>query len=52
MDRPKPEITWELMKFMLMTPIGIVLMIGFFTSTFVLVAFTFFDPYGQVITLT
>jgi len=29
-----------------MTPFGIVAMIGFFGSSFVLIYFTFFDPYG------
>jgi len=31
---------------LLMTPMGAVAMIGFFVSSFVLIAFTFFDPYG------
>ena len=31
-----------------MTPMGIVCMLGFLGSSFVLFAFTFFDPYGQV----
>jgi len=29
-----------------MSPMGIVAMIGFFGSAFVLTYFTFFDPYG------
>jgi len=31
---------------LLMTPMGIVAMIGFFVSSYVMIAFTFFDPYG------
>jgi hypothetical protein len=29
-----------------MTPMGIVSMVGFFVSSYVIIAFTFFDPYG------
>lgn len=31
-----------------MTPMGIVAMVGFFVSSYVIIAFTFFDPYGLV----
>jgi hypothetical protein len=31
-----------------MTPMGVVATVGFFTAFFVLVTFTFFDPYGTV----
>jgi len=31
---------------MLMTPLGVLAMTGFLASAFVLISFTFFDPYG------
>jgi len=43
-EKPQKEI--PPLKDLLMTPLGVVAMIGFFVSTFVLVYFTFFDPYG------
>jgi len=29
-----------------MTPLGLVAMVGFFATAFVMITFTFFDPYG------